>query len=150
MKKWTRAWIPAVDLQEVEETDPTLQSVANRSAVLRELQRRENLERDKSGPAAGMNRPGGVAPGSDFSACYSPATSHGIPANDQPRGSVVAEGVKGAEGAQGQDQVSPNATDDAEKTSHAQEANQSILETADNSHYGVATEATAEPSRARE
>ena len=32
-KKWTRAWIPANDLSEVEQADPSLQSVTNRDRM---------------------------------------------------------------------------------------------------------------------
>ncbi|KAG9250616.1 uncharacterized protein F5Z01DRAFT_753454 [Emericellopsis atlantica] len=50
--KWTRAWIPAKNLREVGETDPSLHFVANRSAVLRELERRNR--QDEGSPVAGL------------------------------------------------------------------------------------------------
>ncbi|KAG9254446.1 uncharacterized protein F5Z01DRAFT_674184 [Emericellopsis atlantica] len=72
MKKWTRAWIPANSLLELDKTDPSLQSVANRSVVLTELRRRKDLEWDESGRIHKIASSGSVTDA---------PSSHGSPRN---------------------------------------------------------------------
>ncbi|KAG9249411.1 uncharacterized protein F5Z01DRAFT_669293 [Emericellopsis atlantica] len=118
--KWTRAWIPANDLAEVEQTDPSLQFIANRNAVLAELRRRKNLEKDQSGPATGMHRAARVAPIGNFADSHAPPRAREdvdeVPSDDLLSCEMVAENARGQDGGSPVAELGKQQTSDVQDT----------------------------------
>ncbi|KAI6777914.1 uncharacterized protein J7T54_008564 [Emericellopsis cladophorae] len=149
VNKWTRAWIPANSLMELDKTDPSLQSVANRSAVLAELRRRKNLGQEESG---GMHETSNAP------------SSHVLPRNegdldDGPVDEHTRRGMNAVEDAHGQDRDSPDAVHGEEQTSDANANDQTIrtrvLECKENIQPAAAADTrgespTADRSRSRQ